>query len=83
MSIIIRGTMRIVTKPVIENTRLSEMTIEITHEHYDQWNKVYFDGDWKSKTELLVYCLYVGLAQLEKRMKENKKLDVENEKVEE
>lgn len=79
MSIIVRGTMRIETKPVIENTRLSQMTIEISHEHYDQWNKVFYGGDWKSRTELLEYCLYVGLAQLEKRMKENKKLDVEED----
>lgn len=77
MSITVRGTMRIETHTAIFNTRLSQMTIEINHEHYDQWNKVYSGGDWKSKTELLEYCLYVGLAQLEKRMKENKKLDVE------
>ena len=76
MSITVRGTMRIVTKPVIESTRLSQMTIEITHEHFEQWNKVFYGGDWKGRTELLEYCLYTGLAQIEKRMDKNHKLDV-------
>lgn len=76
MSITILGTMRIVTRPVVESTRLSQMTIEITHEDFEKWNKVFYGGDWKNRTELLEYCLYVGLAQIEKRMDKNHKLDV-------
>lgn len=69
--------MRVVTRAACWNTRLSQMTIEINQEDYDRWNKVYFNGDWKGRTELLEYCLYVGLAQLEKRMEKNRKLEVE------
>ena len=77
MSIVIRGTMRVETRAAVFNTRLSQMTIEITHEHYDQWNKVYLGGGWKSRAELLEYCLYIGLNKLEKTMEKNTKLDVE------
>ena len=77
MSITIRGTMRVETREPIFNTRLSQMTIEISQEQYDQWQKIYLNGDWRNRAELLTYLLYAGLNALEKRIDKNRKLDVE------
>lgn len=76
MSITFLGTMRIETRPAVRNIRFSKMTIEVNHEDYDKLNKIYSEGYWRNKTELLEYCLYAGMAQLEKRMKENQKLEI-------
>lgn len=77
MSINILGTMRVDTRDNIGSTRLSGMTIEITHEDYDRFYRIYSNGDWRNRVELLEYCLYAGMAKIEKTMEKNGKLKVE------